>query len=121
MREMFYTSQPMEMVDNREGARGHLQDDQRGDAACSIRPTIRIGTWTCRATIYDLPFLNEQAKRNILGGNAQRLFKLEPEALAGETGAQGDAAGPRSRSGDQQGARPRAREVSCRPRAGGDP
>ena len=30
------------------------------------------------STIYDLPFLNEEAKRNILGGNAQRLFKLDP-------------------------------------------
>jgi hypothetical protein len=30
------------------------------------------------STIYDLPFLNEQQKRNILGGNAQRLFGLEP-------------------------------------------
>ena len=30
------------------------------------------------STIYDLPFLSEQARRNILGGNAQRLFNLEP-------------------------------------------
>ena len=30
------------------------------------------------STIYDLPFLDQQAKRNILGGNAQRLFNLEP-------------------------------------------
>ena len=30
------------------------------------------------SVIYDLPFLSETAKRNILGGNAQRLFKLEP-------------------------------------------
>ena len=30
------------------------------------------------STIYDLPFLNEQAKRNILGGNAKRVFNLEP-------------------------------------------
>jgi uncharacterized protein len=30
------------------------------------------------STIYDLPFLNADAKRNILGGNAQRLFKLDP-------------------------------------------
>src|SRR5262249_24584207 len=28
------------------------------------------------STIYDLPFLSEQAKRNILGGNAIRLFNL---------------------------------------------
>jgi hypothetical protein len=30
------------------------------------------------STIYDLNFLSEQAKRDILGGNAQRLFNLEP-------------------------------------------
>ena len=29
------------------------------------------------STIYDLPFLDEQAKRNILGGNAARLFGLK--------------------------------------------
>jgi hypothetical protein len=29
------------------------------------------------STIYDLPFLSETAKRNILGGNADRLFKLK--------------------------------------------
>jgi predicted TIM-barrel fold metal-dependent hydrolase len=42
------------------------------------------------STIYDLPFLSEEAKRNILGGNAMRLFKLElgTEKLAG---------GPRAR------------------------
>jgi predicted TIM-barrel fold metal-dependent hydrolase len=38
------------------------------------------------STIYDLPFLGERAKRNILGGNAQRLFNLEtiysPQKLA---------------------------------------
>jgi hypothetical protein len=30
------------------------------------------------STIYDLPFLKEQAKRQILGANAQKLFKLDP-------------------------------------------
>jgi hypothetical protein len=30
------------------------------------------------STIYDLPFLSEQAKRNILGGNAKRVFNFEP-------------------------------------------
>ena len=28
------------------------------------------------SVIYDLPFLKEDAKRNILGGNAARLFNL---------------------------------------------
>jgi len=30
------------------------------------------------ATIWDLPFLSEKAKHNILGGTAARLFKLLP-------------------------------------------
>ncbi len=30
------------------------------------------------STIFDLPFIDEQSKRNILGANAQRLFNLEP-------------------------------------------
>jgi uncharacterized protein len=30
------------------------------------------------STIYDLPFLNVEAKRRILGENARRLFNLEP-------------------------------------------
>jgi hypothetical protein len=30
------------------------------------------------STIYDLPFIDMQAKKNILGANAQKLFNLEP-------------------------------------------
>jgi hypothetical protein len=30
------------------------------------------------STIHDLSFLSGEAKRNILGGNALRLFNLEP-------------------------------------------
>jgi hypothetical protein len=29
------------------------------------------------SVIYDLPFLSEQAKRNILGENSRRVFKLD--------------------------------------------
>ena len=29
------------------------------------------------STVYDLPFLNEKQKRDILGGNARRLFNLK--------------------------------------------
>jgi predicted TIM-barrel fold metal-dependent hydrolase len=31
--------------------------------------------------IYDLPFLKEQSKRNILGANAARLFNLPPQPV----------------------------------------
>jgi len=30
------------------------------------------------SSIWDLPFLSEKAKHNILGGNAARLYKLPP-------------------------------------------
>jgi uncharacterized protein len=30
------------------------------------------------AVVWDLPFLSERGKHNIVGGNAARLFKLEP-------------------------------------------
>ena len=32
-------------------------------------------------TIHDLPFLEEQAKRNILGANAARLFGLDTKPV----------------------------------------
>jgi hypothetical protein len=34
--------------------------------------------------IYDLPFLSEQAKRNILGANAARLFNLDTKKIVKE-------------------------------------
>jgi predicted TIM-barrel fold metal-dependent hydrolase len=33
------------------------------------------------STIYDLPFLDERAKRNILGGTAAKLFNLDPKPV----------------------------------------
>jgi uncharacterized protein len=33
------------------------------------------------SVIYDLPFLSEPAKRNILGGNAAKLFGLENKVV----------------------------------------
>jgi len=33
------------------------------------------------SVIYDQPFLSEQAKRNILGGNAARLLGLDPKPV----------------------------------------
>jgi predicted TIM-barrel fold metal-dependent hydrolase len=31
--------------------------------------------------IYDLPFLSEKAKRNMLGGNAARVFNLDTKVV----------------------------------------
>jgi hypothetical protein len=76
MREMYYASQPLERVDMEA-------------LACTFR-MVKAETQLMYAsdyphwdfdlpsTIYDLPFLSEKAKHNILGGTAARLFKLPP-------------------------------------------
>jgi uncharacterized protein len=77
MREMYYSSQPMEMVDNRESLELTFK---LINAETQLLYASDFPHWDMDlpSTIYDLPFLNEQAKRNILGGNAQRLFNLKP-------------------------------------------
>jgi len=42
--------------------------------------TLRLSALGLRlpSTIYDLPFVSEKGKHNILGGTAARLFKLKP-------------------------------------------
>ena len=77
MREMYYSSQPMEMVDNRESLELTFK---LINAETQLLYASDFPHWDMDlpSTIYDLPFLGEQAKRNILGGNAQRLFNLEP-------------------------------------------
>ncbi len=77
MREMYYSSQPMEMVDNRESLELTFK---LINAETQLLYASDFPHWDMDlpSTIYDLPFLSEQAKRNILGGNAQRLFNLEP-------------------------------------------
>jgi predicted TIM-barrel fold metal-dependent hydrolase len=76
MRDMYYSSQPMEIQDidalkttfrmiNAESQLLYSSDYPHWD-------------FDLPSTIYDLPFLSEKAKHNILGGNAARLFKLPP-------------------------------------------
>jgi predicted TIM-barrel fold metal-dependent hydrolase len=77
MREMYYTSQPMEMVDNRKALEVTFE---MMNAETQLLYSSDYPHWDMDlpSTIYDLPFLTEQAKGNILGGNALRLFNLEP-------------------------------------------
>ena len=77
MREMFYTTQPMEMVDNRKALELTFEMI-KADTQLLYASDYPHWDMDLPSTIYDLPFLNEQAKRGILGGNAQRLFNLEP-------------------------------------------
>ena len=77
MRDMFYSTQPMEMVNNKEALELTFK---MINAETQLMYSSDYPHWDMDlpSTIYDLPFLNEQAKRNILGGNAQRFFNLDP-------------------------------------------
>src|SRR6201997_2647532 len=77
MREMYYSSQPMEMVDNRKALELTFE---MINAESQLLYSSDYPHWDMDlpSVIYDLPFLSEGAKRSILGGNAQRLFGFEP-------------------------------------------
>ncbi len=76
MREMFYSSQPMEAIDNREALEVTFKMIK---AETQLLYASDYPHWDMDlpSVIYDLPFINEDAKRNILGGNAKRVFNLE--------------------------------------------
>jgi predicted TIM-barrel fold metal-dependent hydrolase len=78
MREMYYSTQPMEMVHNREALELTFK---MINAETQLLYASDYPHWDMDlpSTIYDLPFLNETAKRNILGGNAKRVFNLAPQ------------------------------------------
>ncbi|MGX1308105.1 putative TIM-barrel fold metal-dependent hydrolase [Amorphus suaedae] len=78
MQDMFYTTQPMEMVNNQEALELTFKMIK---AETQLLYSSDYPHWDMDlpSTIYDLPFLSEQAKRGILGGNAKRLFNLQPQ------------------------------------------
>jgi uncharacterized protein len=76
MRDMYYSSQPMERVDFKA-----MECTFRMiNAETQLLYSSDYPHWDfdLPATIYDLPFLSEKGKHNILGGTASRLFKLPP-------------------------------------------
>ena len=80
MREMYYTSQPMEM-----DHMGLLESTL--DAINAETQLVYASDWPhwdfdLPSVFLQLPFLSERAKRNILGLNAARLFGLDVPALA---------------------------------------
>jgi predicted TIM-barrel fold metal-dependent hydrolase len=75
MREMFFSSQPMEQTDM-----GALETTFRMiNAETQLLYSSDYPHWDfdLPSTIYDLPFLSTKAKHNILGGNAMRAFNLQ--------------------------------------------
>jgi uncharacterized protein len=75
MREMYYTSQPLE--------RGNMKLLEATMEAMPAETQVLYSSdwphwdWDPPSGISTLPFLSAQAKRNILGLNAARLFGLE--------------------------------------------
>src|SRR5712692_2140322 len=80
MRDMYYSSQPMECQD-REAMECTFR---MINAETQLLYASDYPHWDfdLPSTIYDLPFLSEKAKHNILGGTAARLFKLPPRSEA---------------------------------------
>ena len=79
---MFYTTQPMELPRDMSLLEATFECIK---AETQLLYSSDYPHWDfdLPSTIYDLPFLNEKAKRNILGGNAVKLFNLQhqrPEA-----------------------------------------
>lgn len=76
MAEMYYSTQPLE-VDNLEALEVTFK---MINAETQLMFASDYPHWDfdLPSTIYDLPFLDERAKRRILGGNASRLLKIKP-------------------------------------------
>ena len=89
MRDMWFSTQPMERTAPIEMLE---QTFKLINAEQSLLYASDYPHWDfdVPSVIYDLPFLTEQGKRNILGANATRLFGLPADTRA----RPGDWAGP---------------------------
>jgi predicted TIM-barrel fold metal-dependent hydrolase len=76
MREMYYSSQPMEVQDHK----ALEQTFRMMNAETQLLYASDYPHWDfdLPSTVYDLPFVSERGKHNILGGTAARLFRLKP-------------------------------------------
>jgi hypothetical protein len=76
MRDMFYTTQPMEMPDDMEMLEGTFK---AMNAETQLLWSSDYPHWDMDvpSVIWDLPFIDEKAKRNILGVRAQKVFNLD--------------------------------------------
>ncbi len=77
IRDMFFTTQPMEAVENRDALELTFKM-MKAETQLLYSSDYPHWDMDLPSVIYDLPFLSNEAKRNILGENARRLFKLDP-------------------------------------------
>src|SRR5215471_15575999 len=83
IRDMYFTSQPMERSTDDDVLEITMRM-MKAETQLMYSSDYPHWDFDLPSTIYDLPFLNETAKRNILGGNAIRFFglKLPEQKLA---------------------------------------
>ena len=74
--EMFYASQPMEMPRDMSLLEATFKCI-KAETQLVYSSDYPHWDFDLPSTIYDLPFLKEKAKRDILGGNALKLFNIE--------------------------------------------
>lgn len=77
MQDMYYATQPLERVRNQELVEATFKAIKAETQLC-YSSDYPHWDFDLPSTVYDLPFLDEQTKRGILGGNAARLFGLKP-------------------------------------------
>ena len=77
MAEQFYATQPLELVRNRKLMEATFEAIHADTQLC-FSTDYPHWDFDLPSTVYDLPFLSEQTKRNILGANAAKLFGLGP-------------------------------------------
>ncbi len=77
IRDMFFTTQPMEAVENRDALELTFRM-MKAETQLLYSSDYPHWDMDLPSVIYDLPFLSQEGKRNILGENARRLFKLDP-------------------------------------------
>ena len=75
-KEMYYTAQPMEVPDDKLLLQ-HTFETVNAETQLLYASDYPHWDFDLPSAIYDLPFLSEQAKRNILGENARKLFNLD--------------------------------------------
>jgi uncharacterized protein len=80
MREMYYSSQPMEKPDDNSILEATFKMI-KADTQLLWSSDYPHWDFDTPGVIYDLPFLNETAKRNILGANAARVFGLDTKVV----------------------------------------
>ena len=80
MREMYYSSQPMEKPRDRSILEATFK---MINAETQLMWSSDYPHWDfdLPSVIYDLPFLSETGRRNILGGTAARVLGLDPRPV----------------------------------------